>query len=48
MKVEKKLEKQTSNKQLLSELDGMLENIDRLKKVKSSSGFEDIPEQVGA
>jgi hypothetical protein len=26
----------------------MLENIDRLKKVKSSSAFEEIPEQVGA
>ena len=48
VKVEKKLEKQVSNKQLLNELDGMLENIDRLKKVKSSSTFEDIPEQVGA
>jgi len=39
VKVEKKLEKQASNKQLISELDGMLENIDRLKKVKSSSTF---------
>ena len=38
IKQEKKLEKQSSNRMLIDELDGMIENIDRLdrmKKVKS-------------
>lgn len=34
-----------NNKALLDELDGMLDNIDRLKKVKSSTNLEDYGER---
>lgn len=43
-KPEKKMEKQASNRQLIDELDGMIENmdrIDRLKKTKSYTAFEE-------
>ena len=33
-------DKQINNKVLIEELDGMLDNIDRLKKVKSSTNFD--------
>jgi hypothetical protein len=34
-----------NNKVLLEELDGMLDNIDRLKKVKSSTNLEDCSDR---
>jgi hypothetical protein len=48
VKPEKKLEKQQSNKQLIDELDGMLDNIDRLKKVKSFPALEEVAEHSGS
>jgi hypothetical protein len=38
-------DKQVNNKVLLEELDGMLDNIDRLKKVKSSTNLEEYTER---
>lgn len=35
-------EKQNSNKVMLEELDGMLDSIDRLKKVKSSTNLDEF------
>jgi len=34
-------EKQMNNKAMIDELEGMMDNIDRLKKAKSSAMFEE-------
>lgn len=38
-------DKQANNRVLIEELDGMLDNIDRLKKVKSSTNLDDYMER---